>query len=81
MPLISRALGGSARMATMIEDVLAFARLGTTSIDPVPVDLAKVVAEVVVDLAGRLDGVDLTIGELPVVPGDEALLAACCRTC
>jgi signal transduction histidine kinase len=73
VPLITRALNGSARMATMIEDVLTFARLGT-SIDPVPVDLAKVVAEVVADLDGRLDDVDLTVGELPVVPGDEALL-------
>jgi signal transduction histidine kinase len=73
VPLISRALNGSARMATMIEDVLAFARLGT-SIDPVPVDLAKLAAEVVADLAGRLEDVTLTVGELPVVPGDEALL-------
>jgi signal transduction histidine kinase len=73
VPLISRALNGSARMATMIEDVLAFARLGT-SIDPVPVDLAKVAAEVLADLDGGLEDVEITIGELPVVPGDEALL-------
>jgi len=73
VPIISRALGGSARMASMIEDVHTFARLGI-SIEPVPVDLAKVAAEVVADLAGRLEDVDLTIGELPVVPGDEALL-------
>lgn len=73
VPIISRALGASARMASMIEDVHTFARLGT-SIEPVPVDLAKVAAEVVADLAGRLEDVDLTIGELPVVPGDEALL-------
>jgi signal transduction histidine kinase len=73
VPLISRALNGSARMATMIEDVLAFARLGT-SIDPVPVDLAKVAAEVLADLDGRLADIEVTIGDLPVVPGDEALL-------
>jgi signal transduction histidine kinase len=73
VPLISRALNASARMATMIEDVLAFARLDTSS-DPVPVDLAKVAAEVVAGLDARLDDVSLTIGELPVVPGDEALL-------
>lgn len=73
LPLISRALGGSERMTTMIEDVLAFARLGT-SIDPTPVDLAKVVAEVVADLASDLDDVKLIIDELPTVPGDEAQL-------
>ena len=73
MPLITRALGGSARMTTMIEDVLAFARL-ETYVDPEPVDLAAVTAAVVDDLASGLDGVELTIGELPVVPGDHALL-------
>jgi signal transduction histidine kinase len=73
VPLISRALGASVRMVTMIEDVLAYARLGT-SVDPVPVDLAKVAREVVTDLDGCLDDVELTVGDLPVVPGDEALL-------
>jgi signal transduction histidine kinase len=73
LPLIARALRGSARMSAMIEDVLAFARVGTT-IDRVPVDLGKVAADVVADLGGCLDGVDLVIGELPVVPGDESLL-------
>ncbi|GAB3266224.1 sensor histidine kinase [Nocardioides dilutus] len=73
VPLITRALGASARMTRMIEDVLAYARLDT-SIERVPVDLAQVVAEVVTDLDGRLDDVDLQIGELPVIAGDEALL-------
>ena len=75
VPLINRALGGSRRMTTMIEDVLSFARLGT-SIDPVPVDLAEVVAELVADLAVQLDGVVLTVGHLPTVPGDRAQLRA-----
>ena len=73
LPLITRALGGSARMTTMIEDVLAFARLGT-SIEPVPVNLAKVAAEVAADLASDLEDVRLTIEDLPTVPGDEAQL-------
>jgi signal transduction histidine kinase len=73
VPLITRALGASARMTRMIEDVLAYARLDT-SIERVPVDLAKVAADVVADLDGRLDDADLRVGELPVVPGDEALL-------
>jgi signal transduction histidine kinase len=73
LPLIARALRGSARMSAMIEDVLVFARIGAP-VDPVPVDLARVAADVVADLGGTLDGVELVIGELPVVPGDESLL-------
>jgi signal transduction histidine kinase len=75
LPLLSRALGASTRMNTMIEDVLAFARLDT-SIDPVPVDLAKVAEAVVAGLDSPMEGVDLTIGELPVVAGDEVLLSS-----
>jgi signal transduction histidine kinase len=73
VPLISRALGGSRRMTTMIEDVLAFARMGTT-IDPLPVDLDKVAADVAADLASRMDGVTLVLEDLPTVPGDEGQL-------
>ena len=70
VPLIQRALNGSTRMTTMIEDVLTFARLGT-SIEAEPVDLSVAVADVVADLASSLDGVDLTVGGPPVVPGDR----------
>ena len=73
VPLITRALGGSARMTTMIEDVLTFARLGT-EIEPVPVDLAAVTSLVRSDLGSVLSDVDLTVGDLPVVPGDEVQL-------
>jgi signal transduction histidine kinase len=73
LPLISRALRGATRMSAMIEDVLVFARVGT-SIDPEPVDLAKVVSDVAADLGSALDDVELAVGELPVLPGEEALL-------
>lgn len=75
VPLINRALGGSKRMTTMIEDVLSFARLGT-DIDPVPVDLAAIAQDLVLDLAVPLEGVEVSIGDLPVVPGDPAQLRA-----
>ena len=75
VPLINRALGGSRRMTTMIEDVLSFARLGT-EVDLVPVDLAEVADELVVDLSTQLEDVDLTIGDLPTLPGDRAQLRA-----
>ncbi len=73
VPLINRALGGSARMTKMIEDVLSFARLGT-HVDPVATDLAVLAREAVEDLAAELAEAELTIGELPTVYGDEALL-------
>jgi len=73
LPLITRALRGSARMLAMIEDVLAFARVGT-SVDRVPVDLTRLSSAVVAELGSGLDGTDLVVGDLPVVPGDEALL-------
>ena len=73
LPLITRALRGAARMSSMIEDVLAFARI-PTSIDPAPVDLAEVAAAVAAELRSSLEDVDLVVVELPVVTGDEALL-------
>lgn len=73
LPLITRALRGAARMSSMIEDVLAFARIDTT-IEPAAVDLNEVAAEVVADLGSVLADVDLEIGDLPVVQGDRALL-------
>lgn len=73
LPLIGRALRGAARMSSMIEDVLAFARVGTT-VDPAPVDLARITADVVTDLGSALEGVELEVEDLPTVPGDEALL-------
>jgi signal transduction histidine kinase len=73
LPLITRALRGAARMSSMIEDVLVFARIGTT-VDPVPVDLDTLAAEAVADLVDVLADVDLEIGDLPLVQGDQALL-------
>ncbi len=73
VPLITRALGGSARMTTMVEDVLTFARLGT-QIAPLPVDLAAVLSLVRHDLGSLLSEVDLAVGDLPVVQGDEVQL-------
>ena len=78
VPLIQRALGGSARMTTMIEDVLTFARLGT-QIEPRPVDLEAVISLVRADLGSGLDGVDLVVADLPVVPGDEVQLRSLIR--
>jgi signal transduction histidine kinase len=75
LPLITRALSGSGRMSQMIEDVLTYARLGST-IDLGPVDLGRLVEEVGDDFAMRGQRVPMEVGPMPTVLGDEALLRA-----
>ena len=73
--LIERALDGSGRMATLIDDVLGFARLGGT-LNIADVDLGAVLTEVLVDLSGSLEGVSTSSETLPVVQGDAVQLRA-----
>jgi len=73
--LIERALKGSDRMATLIDDVLGFAQLGGT-LNVSDVDLGDVLTEVLVDLGGALAGVSTSIETLPVVQGDPVQLRA-----
>jgi signal transduction histidine kinase len=73
--LLDRAMRGSSRMAEMIDNVLDYARLGGT-LKAAEVDLGEVLDDVVEDLAGELDGVELEVGRLPLVMGDEAQLRA-----
>jgi signal transduction histidine kinase len=74
LPLLDRAVAGSMRMAALIDDVLAFAVLGDLRAEDV--DLGEVVRHVLVDLGERLDGVDLVVGDLPVVWGNPVQLRA-----
>lgn len=73
--LLGRASGGADRMQGLIDDLLAYARLGG-QLTREPVDLGRVVAEVREDLAAPLVGAELTVGDLPTVPGDPAQLRA-----
>ena len=69
-------VGATARMAEMIDKLLALSRVGRGEMRPVEVDLGDLVAEVRDELAGAADGrnVDWKIGALPVVHADRALL-------
>lgn len=67
--LVERALDSITRMDHLILEMLAFASVGGLP-DVVDLDLQEVVAELEVDLAPDLAGVDLVARDLPVVRGD-----------
>lgn len=72
---VDRALRGTQRMQALIEDLLAFARVGgALRFDEV--DLGVAVRDVLADLAGELVGAGVTVGDLPVVRGDATQLRA-----
>lgn len=66
----------TARMAEMIDKLLALSRVGRGEMRPSAVDLGELVAEVREELAPTLDDrmVEWRIGKLPVVRADRALL-------
>jgi PAS domain S-box-containing protein len=66
----------AARMAHLIDDLLAFSRLGRTEVRRSRVDLGAVVNSALEDLHPELEGrtVDLVVGDLPTVWGDRLLL-------
>ncbi len=73
--LLKRAIGGSNRMQRLIDDLLAFARLGGELIR-IPVDLAAVAGDVVEDLAVVLVGATVEVRDLPTVTGNPVQLGA-----
>jgi signal transduction histidine kinase len=73
--LAGRAVGGADRMQSLIDDLLAYARVGA-ELQRVPVDLGAVLDEVREDLATALLGATVLVGTLPVVTGDPVQLRA-----
>jgi signal transduction histidine kinase len=74
---IGLAAGAGRRMAGLLEELLAHARLGG-SLRVEPVDLAELVGEVLDDLSAVLAGTGarVQVGELPRVPADRTQLRA-----
>jgi len=68
--------GATQKMGTLIDDLLAFSRVGRTGLNKSEFELAPLVREVVAELQGELRQrqVEWRIGPLPGVRGDRALL-------
>jgi len=69
-------LESSKRMGTLIDDLLAFSRLGRAETKETAVDLQRLAAEVVKEAGQDAGGRDISwnIGALPVCMGDRAML-------
>ena len=69
-------LDSAKRMGTLVDDLLAFSRIGRTETQKTTVKLAPLVKAVMADSAPDAQGrkVDWRIGELPICHGDPAML-------
>jgi len=74
---IGYAVDGVTRMQSLINDLLAYSRVGSRASEPVPVDMNDVFAQVSKDLdaAIREAGATVTSGPLPAVRGDRSQFA------
>ena len=75
---IAFVVDGAKRMQDLINDLLAFSRVGRNTDGFVSLDLDTVVADAMANLRTALDesGADVTVGDLPTVMGDRRLLVA-----
>ncbi|MER7459509.1 ATP-binding protein [Micromonospora sp. NPDC126480] len=73
---IAFAVDGAQRMQRLINDLLAFSRIGRLTVGFTEVDLNKVMGDVAgqTEAARQYADAELTWGELPVIRGEEPLL-------
>jgi light-regulated signal transduction histidine kinase (bacteriophytochrome) len=71
---VTTIIGAAARMAQLIDDLLAFSRLGRGAMATCHVDLNEVVASVQRELTTEGHAINWRIGALPGVDGDPSLL-------
>lgn len=78
---IHHAVAGCTRMRQLIDDLLAYARIGQQDPPRAPVDLDELVSVARRDLATLLEesGASLTVGPLPRVEGDANLIGQVVR--
>ncbi|SER62929.1 HAMP domain-containing protein [Lentzea xinjiangensis] len=75
---ISFAVDGSKRMQVLINDLLAFSRVGRITREQTVVDLDELVRQVLDSFSERIEetGASVVVGELPSVLGEASLLSA-----
>jgi PAS domain S-box-containing protein len=73
---IAYASGGAVRMHQLVNDLLAFSRVGTRAAPLAPVSLERVVAQARENLTVAIEqsGAKVKVGPLPTVSGDETQL-------
>ena len=73
---IAYASGGAVRMHRLVNDLLAFSRVGTRGAPMVPVSLDRVVAQARENLTIAIEqsGAEVRVAHLPTVSGDETQL-------
>ncbi|MEU4243550.1 ATP-binding protein [Actinoplanes sp. NPDC026619] len=71
---IAFAVDGAERMQRLINDLLAFSRIGRLTTGFKPVELGRVLTEVNSQLEHRVDDAEVSWDELPQVEGEEPLL-------
>jgi signal transduction histidine kinase len=64
----------AARMGRLIDDLLAFSRVGRQPLRAAPVDMAALAREVVAELSPRYPAAAIEVAALPAAVGDRALL-------
>jgi PAS domain S-box-containing protein len=72
--LLATVRGNAAQMARLIDDLLAFSRLGRKPIAAAPVDMSALAREAAAELAAEHPRALTVVGELPPAHGDRALL-------
>ena len=73
----ARVIADAARSAgRLVDDLLAFSRMARSDLSKVPVNMTEIVTQTVRELEPEAEGRDVrwTIGPLPTVPGDAAML-------
>jgi signal transduction histidine kinase len=75
---IGFAVDGAKRMQVLINDLLAFSRVGRLTREQVVVDCGEIAAQAVATLGPAIEetGAEIEVGPLPSVRGEPALLAA-----
>jgi signal transduction histidine kinase len=72
--LLNRIAHNAEKMGQLIDDILEYSRTARRSLNPVPVDLAPMVAELVAEQAEHFPAARIEVGPLPRVEGDPVML-------